>query len=218
MKSSVYRPCCFISLVLGTQPVHAEEVHECIVVPHASIATEMPASLDEFEQHLWTANTGQRVRKGTDTLLLLRLFSESPGVMDSQEFIKITGILTGYTPSSEGMPEVLDARLTSGSAGFAYKGDYWLTNSADVELHQPHERDGRMEVKVTAVGWNSYRKEGRSFYLQFTCQLNEFRSRSSVPGKAATAISGDPLGHSITEWISLQATTSATTGYVEGGN
>lgn len=173
MKSSVYRPCCFISLVLGTQPVHAEEVHECIVVPHASIATEMPASLDEFEQHLWTANTGQRVRKGTDTLLILRLFSESPGVMDSQEFIKIIGILTGYTPSSEGMPEVLDARLTSGSAGFAYKEDYWLTNSADVELHQPHERDGRMEVKVTAVGWNSYRKEGRSFYLQFTCQLNE---------------------------------------------
>lgn len=173
MKSSVYRPCCFISLVLGTQPVHAEEVHECIVVPHASIATDMPAGLDEFEQHLWAANTGQWVRNGTDTLLLLRLFSESPGVIDSQQFTKITGSLKRDTPSPEGTPEVVDARLTSGSAGFAHKGDAWLSDSVDVELHQLHERDGRMEVKVTAVGWNSYRKEDRSFLLQFTCQLKE---------------------------------------------
>ncbi len=133
----------------------------------------MPAGLDEFEQHLWMANAGQLVRKGTDTLLLLRLFSESPGVIDSQQFTKITGSLKRYTPSPEGTSEVVDARLTSGGAGFAHKGDYWLADSVDVELHQPHERDGRMEVKVMAVGWNSYRKEDRSFYLQFTCQLKE---------------------------------------------
>ncbi|CAH0125348.1 MULTISPECIES: hypothetical protein [Stenotrophomonas] len=173
MKRLCCLPASALLLSLVTLQVQARSIHECIAVPQASIATDMPAGLDEFEQHLWTANTGQVVSKGTDTLLLLRLFSESPGVIDSQQFTKITGSLKGYTPSSEGMPEVVDARLTSGGAGFAHKGDYWLSHSADVELHQPHKGDGRIEVKVTAVGWNSYRKEDRSFYLQFTCQLKE---------------------------------------------
>lgn len=173
MHLSVHILCFFTILAFGAQLAHARELHECIVVPQATIVTDMPAGLDEFEQRLWVANTGQRVRKGTDTLLLLRLFSESPGVIDSQQYIKITGSLKRYTPSTEGTPEVVDARLTSGGAGFAHKGDYWLSDSADVELHQPHKGDGRFEVKVTAVGWNSYRKEDRSFYLQFTCQLRE---------------------------------------------
>ncbi|WP_228756459.1 hypothetical protein [Stenotrophomonas sp. MH181796] len=160
-------------LYLASVQVEARSIHECIIVPQATIVTHMPAGLDEFEQRLWVANTGQRVRKGTDTLLLLRLFSESPGVIDSQQYTKITGSLKGYTPSPEGTPEVVDARLTSGGAGFAHKGDYWLSDSAEVELHQPHKGDSRIEVKVTAVGWNSYRKEDRSFYLQFTCQLKE---------------------------------------------
>ncbi|WP_263469127.1 hypothetical protein [Stenotrophomonas riyadhensis] len=158
---------------LASVQVEARSIHECIVVPQATVVTDMPAGLDEFEQRLWVANTGQRVRKGTDTLLLLRLFSESPGVIDSQQYTKITGSLKGDTPSPEGTPEVVDARLTSGGAGFAHKGDYWLSDSAEVELHQPHKGDSRIEVKVTAVGWNSYRKEDRSFYLQFTCQLKE---------------------------------------------
>lgn len=173
MKRLCFLPASAFLFSLATPQVQARAIHECLVVPQASIATDMPAGLDEFEQHLWMANTGQLVRKGTDTLLLLRLFSESPGVIDSQQFTKITGSLKRYTPSPEGTPEVGDARLTSGGAGFAHKGDYWLADSVDVELHQPHERDGRMEVKVTAVGWNSYRKEDRSFYLQFTCQLKE---------------------------------------------
>lgn len=173
MKRLRLLPAIALLFSLATLQVQARAIHECIVVPQASIATDMPADLDEFEQHLWTANTGQWVSKGTDTLLLLRLFSESPGVIDSQQFTKITGSLKRYSPSSEGMPEVVDARLASGGAGFAHKGDYWLADSVNVELHQPHERDGRMEVKVTAVGWNSYRKEDRSFYLQFTCQLKE---------------------------------------------
>jgi hypothetical protein len=160
-------------LCLATLQVQARALHECIVVPQAAVVTDMPAGLDEFEQRLWTANAGQVVSKGTDTLLLLRLFSESPGVMDSQEFTKVTGTLSGYTPSSEGIPAVLGARLSSGSAGFAHKGDYWLSDSADIELHRPHKGDSRIEVKVTAVGWNSYRKEDRSFYLQITCQLEE---------------------------------------------
>ncbi|HGM4891086.1 MULTISPECIES: hypothetical protein [Stenotrophomonas] len=160
-------------LYLASVQVEARSIHECIIVPQATIVTHMPVGLDEFEQRLWVANTGQGVRQGTDTLLLLRLFSESPGAIDSQQYIKITGSLKGYTPSPEGTPEVVDARLTSGGAGFAHKGDYWLSDSVDVELHQPDERDSRMEVKATAVGWNSYRKEDRSFYLQFTCQLKE---------------------------------------------
>jgi len=160
-------------LYLASVQVEARSIHECIIVPQATIVTHMPVGLDEFEQRLWVANTGQGVRQGTDTLLLLRLFSESPGAIDSQQYIKITGSLKGYTPSPEGTPEVVDARLTSGGAGSAHKGDYWLSDSVDVELHQPHERDSRMEVKATAVGWNSYRKEDRSFYLQFTCQLKE---------------------------------------------
>jgi len=160
-------------LCLATLQVQARTLHECIIVPQATIVTDMPAGLDEFEQRLWTANAGQVVSKGTDTLFLLRLFSEVPGVMDSQEFTKVTGILKGYTPSVEGIPEVLDARMTSGGAGFAHKGDYWLSDSADIELHRPHKRDSPMEVKVTSVGWNSYRKEDRSFYLQFTCQPRE---------------------------------------------
>ncbi len=173
MKRLRFLPAIALLFSLATLQVQASAIHECIVVPQASIATDMPADLDEFEQHLWTANTGQWVSKGTDTLLLLRLFSESPGVIDSQQFTKITGSLKRYSPSSEGMPEVVDARLASGGAGFAHKGDYWLADSVNVELDQPHERDGRMEVKVTSVGWNSYRKEDRSFYLQFTCQLKE---------------------------------------------
>jgi len=173
MKLSVQILCLLIPLVFGTQPAQAEKAHECIVVPQAAVVTDMPAGLDEFEQRLWVANTGQRVRKGTETLLLLRLFSESPGVIDSQQYTKITGSLKRYTPSTEGTPEVVDARLTSGGAGFAHKGDFWLSDSADVELHQPHKGDSRFEVKVSAVGWNSYRKEDRSFYLQFTCQLKE---------------------------------------------
>lgn len=173
MKLSVRILCFLIPLVFVTQPAQAEKVHECIVVPQATVVTDMPAGLDEFEQRLWVANTGQRVRKGTETLLLLRLFSESPGVIDSQQYTKITGSLKRYTPSTEGTPEVVDARLTSGGAGFAHKGDFWLSDSADVELHQPHKGDSRFEVKVSAVGWNSYRKEDRSFYLQFTCQLKE---------------------------------------------
>lgn len=173
MKRLCFLPASALFLSLVTLQVQARSLHECIVVPQSSIDADMPAGLDEFEQHLWTANTGQLVRKGTDTLLLLRLFSESPGVIDSQQFSKITGSLKEYTPSPEGTLEVVDARLTSGGAGFAHKGDYWLADSVDVELHQPHKRDGRMEVKVTAVGWNSYRKEDRSFYLQFTCQLKE---------------------------------------------
>lgn len=173
MKTFIHVACSCFLLALGAQQVHARQLHECIVVPQATVVTDMPAGLDEFEQRLWVANTGQRVRKGTDTLLLLRLFSESPGVIDSQQYTKITGSLKGYKPSPEGTPEVVDARLTSGSAGFAHKGDYWLSESADVELHQPHKGDSRIEVKVTAVGWNSYRKEDRSFYLQFTCQLKE---------------------------------------------
>ncbi|WP_295555494.1 hypothetical protein [uncultured Stenotrophomonas sp.] len=171
------RTHCFhasgLLLYLASVRVEARSIQECIIVPQAAIVTDMPAGLDEFEQRLWVADTGQRVRKGTDTLLLLRLFSESPGVIDSQQYIKITGSLKRYAPSSEGTPEVVDARLTSGGAGFVHKGDNWLSDSVDVELHQPHERDSRMEVKVTAVGWNSYRKEDRSFYLQFTCQLKE---------------------------------------------
>ncbi|TFZ48011.1 hypothetical protein E5C33_00015 [Stenotrophomonas maltophilia] len=173
MKLSVRILCFLILLVFVTQPAQAEKVHECIVVPQATVVTDMPAGLDEFEQRLWVANAGQRVRKGTETLLLLRLFSESPGVIDSQQYTKITGSLKRYTPSTEGTPEVVDARLTSGGAGFAHKGDFWLSDSADVELHQPHKGDSRFEVKVSAVGWNSYRKEDRSFYLQFTCQLKE---------------------------------------------
>lgn len=173
MKLSIHVACSCLLLALGAQRVHARQLHECIVVPQATVVTDMPAGLDEFEQRLWVANTGQRVRKGTNTLLLLRLFSESPGVIDSQQYIKITGSLKRYTPSAEGTPEVVSASLTSGSAGFAYKGDYWLSDSAEVELHRPPERDGRIEVKVTAVGWNGYRKEDRSFYLQFTCQLKE---------------------------------------------
>ncbi len=172
MKRLRLLPAIALLFSLATLQVKARAIHECIVVPQASIATDMPADLDEFEQHLWMANTGQWVRKGTDTLLLLRLFSESPGVIDSQQYTKITGSLKGYTPSPEGTPEVVDARLTSGGAGFAHKGDYWLSDSAEVEL-QPHKGDSRIEVKVTAVGWNSYRKEDRSFYLQFTCQLKE---------------------------------------------
>lgn len=171
------RTHCFhasgLLLYLASAQVEARALHECIVVPQAAIVTDMPAGLDEFEQRLWVANTGQRVRNGTDTLLLLRLFSESPGAIDSQQYTKITGSLKGYTPSLEGTSEVVDARLTSGGAGFVHKGDYWLSDSVDVELRQTHERDSRMEVKVTAVGWNSYRKEDRSFYLQFTCQLRE---------------------------------------------
>lgn len=166
------RTCCLpasaLMLCLVALQAQARDIHECIVVPQATIVTDMPAGLDEFEQRLWVANTGQRVRKGTDTLLLLRLFSESPGVIDSQQYIKITGSLKRYTSS----PEVVDARLTGGGAGFAHKGDYWLSDSVDIELHQPHKGD-RVEVKVTAVGWNGYRKEDRSFYLQFTCQLKE---------------------------------------------
>lgn len=173
MKLSVQVLCLLIPLVFGTRPAQAEQAHECIVVPQATVVTDMPAGLDEFEQRLWAASTGQRVRKGTDTLLLLRLFSESPGVIDSQQYTKITGSLKRNTPSTEGTPEVVDARLTSGGAGFAHKGDFWLSDSADVELHQPHKGDSRFEVKVSAVGWNSYRKEDRSFYLQFTCQLKE---------------------------------------------
>ncbi|WP_312706449.1 hypothetical protein [Stenotrophomonas sp.] len=173
MKLFIHVACSCLLLALGAQRVHARKLHECIVVPQAAIVTDMPAGLDEFEQRLWVANTGQRVRKGTDTLLLLRLFSESPGVIDSQQYIKITGSLKRDTSSPGGTPEVVEARLTSGGSGFAHKGDYWLSDSVDVELHKPHERDGRMEVKVTAVGWNSYRKEDRSFYLQFTCQLKE---------------------------------------------
>ena len=161
--------------------LRARSIHECIIVPQAAIVTDMPAGLDEFEQRLWVANTGQGVRQGTDTLLLLRLFSESPGAIDSQQYIKITGSLKGYTPSPEGTPEVVDARLTSGGAGSAHKGDYWLSDSVDVELNQPHERDSRMEVKATAVGWNSYRKEDRSFYLQFTCQLKEISVEKLSP-------------------------------------
>lgn len=171
------RTCCLsasaLILCLVTQWVQARDIHECIVVPQAMILTDTPVGLDEFEQRLWTANAGQMVAQGTGNLLLLRLFSESPGVIDSQQYIKITGSLKRYAPSSEGTPEVVHARLTSGGAGFAHKGDYWLSDSADVELHQPHKGDSQIEVKVTAVGWNSYRKEDRSFYLQFTCQLKE---------------------------------------------
>ncbi|KRG48444.1 hypothetical protein ARC23_16535 [Stenotrophomonas beteli] len=173
MKLSIHVACSCLILALGAQRVHARQLHECIVVPQATVVTDMPAGLDEFEQRLWEANTGQRVRKGSDTLLLLRIFSESPGVIDSQHYIKITGSLKRYMPSEEAVPEVVDASLTSGGAGFAYKGDYWLSDSAEVELHRPHERDSRMEIKVTAAGWNSYRKEGRSFYLQFTCHLKD---------------------------------------------
>ncbi|TPD90225.1 hypothetical protein FJP65_19140 [Stenotrophomonas maltophilia] len=173
MKRTCCLPASALMLCLVALQAQARDIHECIVVPQATIVTDMPAGLDEFEQRLWVANTGQRVRKGTDTLLLLRLFSESPGVIDSQQYIKITGSLKRYAPSPKGTPEVVDARLTSGGAGFAHKGDYWLSDSADVELHQPHRGDSQIEVKVTAVGWNSYRKEDRSFYLQFTCQLKE---------------------------------------------
>ncbi|MGO4718558.1 hypothetical protein [Stenotrophomonas indicatrix] len=173
MKFSIHMAYSCLLLVLGTQLVHARELHECIIVPQATIVTDMPAGMDEFEQRLWTANTGQVVSKGTDTLILLRIFSESSGVMDSQQYTKITGILTGYTPSSEGTQEVVGARLTSGGAGFAHKGDYWLSNAVTVELHRPHKRDSRMEVEVKAVGWNSYRKEDRPFDLQFTCQIKE---------------------------------------------
>ena len=69
-------------LCIATLHVQARALHECIAVPQAAVVTEMPAGLDEFEQRLWTANAGQVVSKGTDTLLLLRLFSESPGVME----------------------------------------------------------------------------------------------------------------------------------------
>lgn len=160
-------------LVLGMQLVQARELNECVVVPHAAIVTDMPAGLDESEQRLWMANAGQVVSKGTDTLILLRIFSESSGVMDSQRYTKITGTLTRHTPSSEEMPTVDGARLTSGGAGFAHKGDYWLSDAATVELHRPYKRDSRLEVKVTAVGWNSYRKEERPFDLKFTCRLRE---------------------------------------------
>ncbi|HHA2513489.1 TPA: hypothetical protein ACOEA4_003112 [Stenotrophomonas maltophilia] len=173
MKFFVYAAYSLLSLAFCTQLIHARELHECIVVSQASNVTNMPDGLDEFEQRLWTANSGQIVRKGADTLLLLRVFSEAPGVMDSQQYTKITGILKGYAPSADKAPDVGSARLTSGGAGFAHKGDYWLSDAAAVELRQPHSHSSRMEVKVTAVGWNSYRKEHRPFDLRFTCQLRE---------------------------------------------
>lgn len=153
------------------------ETHECILVEGAEIRASFPSAADDSEFNLHVANRGHYVLPGSKTVLLLRLFSEKPGVVDSQYFTKVTGYLNEGV--DEGGVGLDGGHFSSGWSGFINMGDFWVSDEASIRAAPASEPGGLVRVSGVIVAKNSYRQEKKKFDLDFTCSI-ERRELSSL--------------------------------------
>jgi hypothetical protein len=148
---------------------------DCVIVRNADISTSPSPGIGGYEDNMLAANAGHQVGSGTRTVLLIRVFKEEPGVVDSQNFTKITGYLPVGIES--GANEILkDFSFSSGWSGFVYKGDFWSSRnfylSVDSASGMPRS-GGVIRLSGSANAYNSYRKESKEFRIELSCHLVE---------------------------------------------
>lgn len=187
IMEAICKRCCVqvAPLLLGwllASNVYAEEVVECLVVPHSKLThVKLASRLRPFDyskdagiSEMRRANFGHEIFPGTKLVIAARVFRDDNVGVDSATFKKITIEIENAAFGYGGQIVPLKSFFTFGGVGHIYKG--WYRHAAKfVSTLQVVKQDEklRLKMKVNFPSISANDLTTQTEIIDLDCELRE---------------------------------------------